>query len=208
MEIQGKVGPSYGQDGTTQDPRLTKQLAIGAADMHAHFYEQNYRGQLFTACIAAAGVAPGTALGTAPPFTLWNPPNSGKNLVLTKSLLGYISGTLGAGTIVYAQCPQLTAPSSGTALTPTSNQIGNLVTAVGKPYTGSTVQATQTIVRPAFILDASLATTAITPIPAPTDLADGDMILIPGNALSLQGIAAGGSTPLVLLSMSWVEEAI
>lgn len=208
MEIQGKIGPVYGQDGTTQDPRMTKQGAVGVSDMHAHYYEQNYRGLLFTACIAAAGVAPGTALGTAPPLTLWNPPNSGKNLVVTKSVLGYISGTLGAGTVVYAQCPQLTAPSSGTALTPISNLIGNLARAVGAAYTGSTVQATQTIVRPAFVLDANLATTAVTPVAAPLDLADGDLIVIPGNALSLQGIAAAGSTPLVLLAMSWVEEAV
>lgn len=206
MEVQGKVGPIFGQDGTTQDPRLTKQAALVIGDAHGHFYEATYRGLLFTACIAAAGVAPGTALGTAPPLTLWNPPNSGKNLVVTKATAGYISGTLGAGTIVYAQCPQLTKPSSGTAIVPVSNLIGSLVTAAGQAFTGSTVQATQTIVRPAFILGA-FAGGAGEPAPGLVDLPDGELIVLPGNALSLQGIAGAGTTPLTLLSLTWQEEA-
>jgi hypothetical protein len=204
MEIQGKVGPIYAQDGTTADPRLTRDGGATVQDLHGHFYESAYRGALFTACNAVAGVAPGTALGTAPPLTLWNPPNSGKNLVVLKATAGYVSGTLGAGVIVYAQNPQLTLPSSGTQLTAISSQIGNGATAACKPNTGSTVAATQTIVRPAWSLGASLATTAGDPW-ALVDIPDGEFIILPGNAFSLSGITAAGSTPLMIFSLLWEE---
>ena len=37
------------------------------------------------------------------------------------------------------------------------------------------------------------------------DQLDGELALLPGASMSLQGIAAGGSSPLVLLAMVWEE---
>ena len=205
IEAQFRVGPIVAADGTLQDPRLGKAGEVIIQDAHGRFFEAAYRGNLYIASQLVTGVAPGTALGTAPPLTLWNPPGSGKIGVITKASLGYISGTLGAGAIVYATNLQPSAaPSGGTAILPINAQIGNPTSCQIKAYTGSTVAATQTVVRPVWSMGPALATTAVFPFLVEA-IADGDLLLVPGACLSLQGIAGAGTSPLVTMSLVWEE---
>ncbi len=206
IEIQGRVGVVVAQDGTLQDPRLLKDGSTAVADAHGSYYETNYRGNIYSGTNAAAGVAPGTALGTAPPFTLYNPIGSPVNLVLIDISMGYVSGTWGAGTVVLAWNPQTTNanPTGGTQLTPRSNRIGSPTQGQGLIFTGSTVAATSAILRPVFTLNA-FAGGAVAPGPPMVDRTDGKFIVLPGNCLSLQGIAAAGTTPLAIFGMTWEE---
>lgn len=209
VEVQARIGPSTAADGTLITPRAGREGALVTHDLHPRYYESTYRGKVFTASISTAGVAPGTVLSTTPPFILYNPTGSGINAVLLATALGYISGTLGAGTIVYAQAAQASAaPTGGTALTVRSAMIGNNNAASSLAYTGATVAATPALIRPAFILSAFLASTATAPIPPIVDVIDGRLILTPGNVFVMQAVAAGGSTPLVLLSADWEEVPI
>lgn len=206
IDVYGRVGPGYATDGNSAEPRLTKDLGVVVQHLHSSYFEAVTRGQIFTASTGVAGVAPGTALSTTPPFTLYNPLGSGVNLVIVSASLGYISGTLGAGTVVYAVNNNIAqaAPTGGTTLTAINGLIGNASASKAKVFQGSTLATTPTILRDAFILPA-FAGAAAAPSPPVRDIVDGAMVVMPGAALSLQAIAAAGTSPLALFSMTWEE---
>lgn len=184
--------------------RGDKTGAVVVANTHGQFNESALQGAIMYATNLPAGVAPGTALSATPPLTLWNPPASGKNLSITKVSVGYVSGTLGGGNIALGQIPaQVTVPSGGTEIVPSCSLIG-FPRGVGRAFTGSTVASTPTIIRPVFNLGAFTAATAL----APQDcdiLVDGSIVVPPGAAVCLQGIAAAGTTPLVILGFTYEE---
>ena len=204
MQIEGRVGVQALQDGSQQPPRLGKQGEVVTDELHGRYYEAVYRQGVWLASTAVAGVAPGTVLSTTPPFTLYNPTGNTKNFSINKIFMGYVSGTLGAGTLLVASGAQAAAPTGGTVITPKNALIGNGAAPTGLVYTGSTLTAAPTIVRPSFPIGAFLASTA-TLNPLQLDEVSGDIVLTPGNVLCLQAIAAAGTSPLVLLSMSWEE---
>lgn len=156
----------------------------------------------------AAGIAPGTALSTTPPLALWNPQDSDIEPWLAMATLGYISGTLGAGTIVMALVPQVTVPSGGTELTCTPTGLPLSRAGAIRAFSGSTLSSTPALLMgTGWILGASLATTAALPERL-TFLPPSETIKIPaGYALCLQGIAAAGTAPLVLFGALLVEAA-
>lgn len=166
------------------------------------------RQNLISVCTAAAGVAPGTVMGNTPPLTIWNPPGSKLRLILVRGEYGYISGTLGAGTVVVGGNTQVAAPTVGGGSDITTQIVSgifgspaaaNAVAAGVKAYQGATLAAIPSIIKPEFILAAS-------PSAAQPDFAEGMIGLLPGNALSFQAIAAAGASPLILLSMLLLAE--
>jgi hypothetical protein len=206
------VGPQYGATGSGQDQgRIGISGASIVADGHAHFFEaarlavSMTGGGLWSAVTGVAGVAPGTALSTTPPMAVWNPPGSGILASICVTRLGYISGTLGAGTIAYAYVSSQTSkPSTGTALTPSAQALGAQTTPRAQAFQGSTLAATPTILAPAYILNAMLATTATQPVVS-KDQVDGEIIILPGGVFVMQGIAAAGTSPLVAFGVTWEE---
>lgn len=113
----------------------------------------------------------------------------------------------GGGSIVYGVVDvQVTIPSGGTELTPRCSMIG-FPRGVGRAFQGSTLAATPSILRPAFVLGAFVNTAVVPPDPA-LDEVKGAIIVPPGTALCLQGIAAAGASPLVLLSLIYEEVPI
>lgn len=206
---EGKVGPQVAGAGSPVTFRAGAAAEMIVGDAHGRMYEATVRGGIYVGSNAVAGVAPGTALSTTPPLYLWNPPNSGKNLVVLKTSIGYVSGTLGAGFIAYGQVAAQTAlPTGGTALTPQSTLIGGNASGVAKLGTGSTVANTPTILRPAgYSLGAFLATTAIIPPPLVEEVA-GEFVIIPGGCFIMQEIGAGGTSPLVVFGLTWEEAPV
>jgi len=122
-----------------------------------------------------------------------------------RAAMAYLSGTLGAGPIVYAaNVNPAAAAVTGTAIVPTNALLGSQLQAVGAPKTTATLPATPTILRPFASLGASLATTAVQPWQIVEDV-DGEFEIGPGAALSLMGACAAGTSPLVLFGMTWEE---
>lgn len=163
------------------------------------------QGKVYSGMTAAAGVAPGTAVGTTSAFAIHNPLGSRKNLVILRATMGYISGTLGAGVVVYAANvdPQLARPT-GTAIAAKNAKLGSGPAAVALPLTTATVGTPLTL-RPFANLDASLATTAGIGGQIAGEDVDGEFVVTPGTTLNLQGIAAAGTIPLVAFGMTWAE---
>ena len=145
-----------------------------------------------------------TALSTTPPLALWNPPSSGKNLVIMKATMGYVSGTLGGGSVLFAVVPsQTTVPTTGTELVPLNAMLG-FPRGVGRAFQGSTLVAAPSILRPSFVMGAWVGTTA-TPPANELDIVDGGIVVPQGAVLCMQGLAGAGTSPLVLFAMTWEE---
>jgi hypothetical protein len=94
------------QDGVVVDQLGGRSGEELVAQLHGKYYTQAYRGNVFHAATAAAGVVlpiySGASTGTAYTVALWNPLGSGKNLVPIKFTFGYVSTTGAAGNICYA----------------------------------------------------------------------------------------------------------
>ena len=206
MQIEARVGVQQLQDGTQQPPRLGHAGELISGDAHGRFYEAVYRGNVYSASAGVAGVAPGTALAaTAQAIILYNPPatTGAKNLVILRASLGYVSGTLGAGSMVYGTAAQIVA-IGGTAVTIKSNMLGGAAASVATVTVAGTCTAVPTIVRPAFTLGAFLASTAAINPPLIDEVA-GEFILSPGNIFVMTGVAVAGTSPLVIPALTWEE---
>jgi hypothetical protein len=186
------------------DIPLTIDSAQYIMPAHLRNVEAVRAARIFSACTGAAGVAPGTALGTAPPLTLYNPQGSSVGLAIHSIRMGYLSGTLAAGLVALVANPSLTqaAPSGGTALTARCAFVGYSA-GQGQAYQGSTLDATSVIVLPLFSfgpVDGSDKTF----VKLEAEL-EGAYMIAPGCSMSLQGIAGSGTSPLVLFGMTWEE---
>ena len=207
MQAEGRVGAIIAREGSINPLRQDKTGALPIVSAHPLYSEASLGQRMFIASTAVGGVAPGTALSTTPPLCLWNPLNSGVDLIILKTAIGYISGTLGSGNIVYAYfTPQATTPSTGTELTPVCTKIGQIKGA-GRAFQGSTIVGTPLIFRPAYNMGAALATTALG-IGVCQDLVEGEIVIPPATVFVIQGVAAAGTTPLVLISICWEEMPI
>ena len=181
--------------------------ATQVTQLHGQKYEVSRTKRLWIASTAVAGVAPGTALSTTPPMAIHNLAAAATrvNVVILKVIVGYVSGTLGAGSIVYAQVSDAAAPAGGTQLTLVSGTLGTLHVTETTANQGSTVDATPTLIRPSGInFGAFLAGTAVLPAPQ-VDNVDGEIMVPPGETFVVEGVMAGGSTPLVMISVVWEE---
>lgn len=198
-------GPGTLGVGGVREGKSGEQI-IGQA--HGKYYEGSSRANAYAAQTAATGVAPGTSIGTTGAYTLSNPKGSGKRLSVQKLSMGYISGTLGAGTVHICVSNDATAAApTGTAITPTNLDVGGANNSVAKPLTTSTLPAAPTAIGVLATLQASLASTAVAPFQVEKDI-DGEIVLEPGTSLTLVATAAGGSTPLVVFNATWEEVTI
>lgn len=202
--MTGFVGRSTIANGNYATARLEADRSLAVFAAHGDYYDAARRGGVFVAGTAASGVAPGTSIGTTAAFSLYNPVGSGVNLVILRATLGYVSGTLGAGVIHYvANNNPGAAATTGTAITTVNCLMGGAVSQ-GRAFTTSTLPTTPTVMRPFVSLQASLASTAVSPWQVMEDVR-GEFIITPGCTLSLEGTTAAGSTPLVVLGLTWEE---
>jgi len=207
MLLEGKVGaPSSALGAGVEHPvRVTDRGGLGTADVAAKWYSLVNEGNVFRGQTAAAGVAPGTSAGTTAAFSLYNRVGSGVKLVVLEFSMGYVSGTLGAGYIAITANTNLNAAATtGTAITAVNADLSGATGAVGQPLTTATIPATPTLIGPLFGLGASLASTAVAPWHVSREIG-GSIVVSPGATVSLQGIAAGGSSPLVAFGAVWQE---
>jgi hypothetical protein len=201
--LQGQVGPVPSAASANPPIQQGKLAEVVTADIHGRKYTAAYNGLVYVASTAVAGVAPGTVFSTTPPFVLWNPANSGVNLELLRFFFGYVSGTLGPGTVCIGQGPQATKPTGGTALAPANTQLGNAKTGAGQAFQGSTLLQAPTMVRPSLVIGAYVGGATLQP-PLIDEL-DGEFLVTPGNFVAFQAIAGAGSTPLGLFGLTWAE---
>ncbi|MDE2102831.1 MAG: hypothetical protein KGL39_36645 [Patescibacteria group bacterium] len=131
MLIQGQVGAQNNGDGVTSASiRQGKQGELIASELHGRFYEQAYRGNLFsagtTAVTALSANTITTSATTTPIVGVYNPVGSGVNVVVLQASLQAFINTLttpvGAGAFQWAY--SLNNPAISTGATPTNRFLG------------------------------------------------------------------------------------
>ena len=120
-QAQGQVGPQNNADGASplQGFRQGKQGDMVASELHGRYYEQNYRGNVFSGglpltAINAATFTTATLGNTSTPILgVWNPITSGVNAVLIAAKLSIALTALqntGCAPFVWAVSVGNTAP--------------------------------------------------------------------------------------------------
>jgi hypothetical protein len=100
MNLQGQVGPQVLSDGTLANVRIDKQGSSNVSELHGRFYEQTYRGNIFSGGMQITSISNATfttadalnsTLATAatstPIIGLWNPLTSGVNAEILQATL-------------------------------------------------------------------------------------------------------------------------
>lgn len=106
MLIQGQVGPSSVQSaapGTNPTVRLGQLGDLVVSELHGRYYEQTYRGSVFSLSVSTAAAITayvGAAAGT-PQIAVYNPVGSGKNLVVLQASYNNVVAASGAGTAAW-----------------------------------------------------------------------------------------------------------
>ena len=208
-EFEGIVGNNRAGigDGAGDVFRLGKTGELVQGRAHGEFFEPVSRGTVFSACTATGGVAHGTSLSTTAAFTLHNPLGSGVLVSILSASLGYLSGTLGLGVMYFTtHAGVAVANPTGAAIVIRQNLLGSAAAGKAIALTTATV-VTQIAIRPFTSFGPFLASTVFTPVIC-KDPVNGEITLAPGYGCNLHSVAGAGSTPLVLIGMSWEEIAI
>jgi hypothetical protein len=180
------------------------------SELHGRYYEQAYRGNMFTASVPAAAAITaysGGAAGT-PMIALFNPTGSGKNAVILQTSIASVVAASAAGTVAFALYYGQTALTSATITAsqqPTNlaslRQAGSsMITYTNTALTGSTAL---TNVLPLSAYYWATAAGAFIAPPAIVDI-NGAVLIPPGGMVALGGSAALTSATWIG-SLTWEE---
>jgi hypothetical protein len=204
VEVTGQVGPAVGTDGADLPLRLGKSAEQVFQELHGRFFEQNYRGNLFSAgmgmtSISNATYTTGTLGNTVTAIAgVWNPSTSQVNLVILQAILAVSQTALqatGPGGFVWAYSTGNTAITAGAA--PLNRKTAALSGSSAKDLTNTapTGLTNNLVVRHGSALGggsaigtAFLATQAgaqTVQAPANVENLDGSIIVAPGVFLAL-----------------------
>lgn len=216
---EGLVGPQNNSDGTINIVRTGKQGELTASQVHGRFYEQAYRGNLFTFGGADTALAAVNAVGTTgatakPVIGLWNPLTSGKNLVILRAMV--VFSTIGGTAVAPAGLLWVYSTGNGAVSTGSAPVACNLSTAgsltrgfaTGTALTGLTNALA--LLRAAAIgpcLNAAGPATAITqPQANLVEEVDGSIIVPPGGVIAIQvGADVSAHASNVSTGILWEE---
>ena len=196
------IDPSGGSssDGSIQQINLGRANETIISQLHGKYFEQAYRGNIFYASTASAGVVLPIASSTTPTYSLWNPAGSGKLMVPIVLLIGWTATTAALGEIIWTATTNAgsgissTAPfvafgtGAGVNANLGSGKVSQMRTATGGTTTlvaagifyrstglSITVTASNTTVAPGWVW---------------RDDFDGTSVVPPGNAIHLMGTTA------------------
>jgi hypothetical protein len=200
LEIVGFVGPQTQNDGNSARPYIGRSGEQIASELHGRFYEQTFRGNLYS--VGSAAVVPLSAntitltATTTPILGLWNPTTSGKNAVILQATLAdFINNvtSVALGAFVWAVSTGNAVITTG--LTPFSRKTLAQAGSVMKGFAGVTALTglTNNLVvaeGAEFNTASGLLTTTVaaaTPTPGVVGVAnlDGSIIVPPGGVLAL-----------------------
>lgn len=206
MDVEGQVGPGMYADGVTQPFRIGK-LGDGIANsLHGPYYEQTYRGNVFSYCSqAAAALSVFPAIGpTAGQLVLSNNNGSGKNLVILGVGVGTTSAATTTSVIGLVGGWSATNVVHTTPVSPVSNFIGQPA-GVAKIDTAATLPTTVPAGPTMLLPILSQGISAINPNMSFVDIG-GSIILPPGGFATFQTVGATPAT--AICAISWEEVAI
>ena len=193
-----QVGVQANSDGAQTVPRAGRlgELIVNDVGL-GRYYEAARRGKIFHAS-NAAGQALSVNSTTATGLIITNPPSSGKNIVLLRLVVGITVVAAGITALILTGDPGPNAAVTHTTpLTPKCSLFGDTTVPVAKVDSAATL-AVATL---QYFLNAAAASPASGVGNVDHEFA-GDIIMIPGTALSLQALTTAET---VVASLSWAE---
>jgi hypothetical protein len=212
MLSEGRVGPISATDGSINPVRLTKTGEIAFSQAHGAYQEAVLRGGVWCLSSAAAGITVAAAhvIGAAagsPLVGMFNPINSGVNLVMLRANSSWNSGTTGAGGLVWG----CIAANAGVTATGANGAINMLTLASGgslaKTFTNSALTGAGASVLLRFLGGPTVGALAANANQTVNEVTDGDIICPPGGVIGLFA-ATAGTSPIVGCSVTWEEVKI
>lgn len=226
VEATGQVGPSILGDGVGMQPfRQGKGGEIVIQQLHGRYYEQAYRGGLYSiGCKPTALAAATIALdATCQPIVgVWNPSTSPINVVILQAaLVDFINNvtSVSLGGFVWAAStgvPSLTvglAPFNRKTLNSTGSYVKAFSLSTASLLTGLVAAQNLVVFEAAeFNTSSGLLTTTVaaaTPTPSVSGVQqfDGSLIIPPGGVLALLNTVSV-STHTVSARLLWEEVLI
>jgi hypothetical protein len=157
VEVTGQVGPQVVGDGSSAALRQGRSAEAVVTELHGRFYEQNFRGTLFSAGMSITSISNATftvgGIGatTTPVVGVWNPATSTVNLVLLQASLTVSQTALqatGPGGFVWCMSTANAAISTGAA--PLNRKTLALSGSFGKDMSGVAVTGITNALVPRF----------------------------------------------------------
>ena len=206
--LQTGPGTAKTADGIPVIPRLGNQNETIVSELHAPYYEQAYRGNVFTLSVVTAAALTaysGGAAGT-PMLAVYNPVGSGKNLVVLQTNVGNVVASTLAGTVAFGLYYGTTAViTQATIVAPTSALTQQ---AAGSVMTGfrNVALTASTAAANVLPLGSYYWATAAGAIQTPNAAAEpkGTILIPPGSYVALGGSAALTSATWIG-SLTWEE---
>jgi hypothetical protein len=218
MFLQGLVGPQSAQSqaqGTPQTIRLGQLNDIVVSELHGKFYENNYRGNVYSGGMTATALAATTITltnATTPIIGLWNPTTSTVNLVIIKATLQIAAAPASAGvTGAFVWATSLGNSALTNGLTPLNRKTLANAGSQAKYFTIATTLAGLTnnlVIQHAANFAGLLAVQGSTPTPLVGYVGyeefDSCLILPPGGVLALLNTTSN-TTVSVASAIVWEE---
>lgn len=190
MLAEGRTGPSVLGDGSVKEMRLSRDGTSVIQAGHAPYQEAIARGNAYY-CADLGGTSVTTQAGLSavtPALALYNPINSGKNLVLIETGIDITAAPAAAAGFIIAVSSAGTAggPQVTTAGTMQNALLGSLNASVGQCYRVATLTGAPIAVRYIGGTTGAAAISGYSLI----DNTDGKIIVSPGTAISIQTTSA------------------
>jgi len=200
LPITINVGPDTAADGANVQPRSGKTGELVITQLHGRYYEQAYRGNLFSAGNQAAQALSVALATTYTGLCLSNPLGNTKNLVLLKAAfaLSVAPAAIASLHLIGGMSPTAQVTHT-TPLVPQNNFLGG-----GSP-TGK-VDSAATIPTPVYLwaLQNGFTAAALPNVPAPQMDFEGSIVIPPGGFVAIGALTAVTGFG----SMMWEEVAV
>lgn len=197
MLIQGQVGPASVQSlssGTNPTIRMGQLGDIVVSELHGRYYEQAYRGSVFSLSVSTAAAITayvGAAAGQ-PQIALYNPVGSGKNLAVLQASYNNVVAASGAGTVAWGLWFGPTvAPTAATNAVATNMATLQKAGSVASCWTNTALTSSTALVNqyPVGFYYWATAAGALSPAMNMVDVG-GSIIVPPGCMIALGGTSA------------------
>ena len=200
MELTAKTGKQSVADGVQTPLRSVKNGSLLVADGYPRYMQMALDGELYIG--ANLGGTPVTTQAglsaTTPALTLYNPVGSGVNLVLVTVCVDITTApAAAAGFMLAKNLVNATAPATTTNATMYNANLGSNKVPLGQCYRVATLAVEPTAFR---FIGGTTGAAAISAVQL-IDHVDGEVIISPGVAISIQATSAAAC----LCSFTWLE---
>jgi hypothetical protein len=204
--VRGQVGPATVGDGTFPPPRLGRSGEQVVTELHGRYFEQVFRGNVYTATVSAGGATAYTGgAGGTPLVAIHNPTGSGVVLVALFAAVSQRAAATAAGSMGFALFAGTSALPTGTTTAPRSalswaSGGSKALSFLNTALTGSTAL---NLALPLGTLAVGAAAAALGAVGL-FDIA-GAVIAIPGNEIAFGSTVASPTGATLDAALFWEE---